>query len=92
MNPFPKYRKIKPKKEMSEAQRAIHDQIVETHPWHQWWEGIFPGLLFIVYAVGVPLFALIVGLDPISFFLGSCGTLMVVAVYQDIKKKGDGPG
>ena len=91
MNPFPKYRKIKMKKKkrmaMSEAAKHIDDRIVESNPWHEWWEDSFPGLLFYIYFFGSLLIATIVGLDPLSFFIGSSCTSMVIGIFQDLKKK-----
>ena len=89
MNPFPKYRKVRVKKDSSEATQEVMDRIVESNPWHQWWKGIFPGLLFIICVVGVLLIAVIVGrlgLEPLSFFIGSISTAIVIAIFQRLRK------
>ncbi|MBT3333140.1 MAG: hypothetical protein HN394_16665 [Rhodospirillaceae bacterium] len=94
-NPFPEYRKIRYKEdpeddeELAKARKTINDQIVQTNPWHTWWEGFFPFLLFIIYIIGGLTLSILIGAEPLSFMAGSIITATAFAVYMGNKKGGD---
>ena len=94
-NPFPEYRKIGHKEnpendeELEKALKAVTDRIVQTNPWHTWWEGFFPFLLFIIYIALIVAIPLLMRIDILSFMMGSILTLTVVALYLGNKKGRD---
>lgn len=94
-NPFPEYRKIRHKEnprndeELEKTLKAVSDRIVQTNPWHTWWEGFFPFILFILYVVGGLTLAVLIGVEPLSFMIGSIITAIPFALYLGNKKGRD---
>ena len=92
MNPHPRYRKKRVSKDMSDAQKRILENMVETNPAHQQWENETPAFLFVIAVIGV--FTAIVaanffGLDPLSLFVGSVCTVIVIAIIRMLRKRRD---